>query len=136
MIAATVIGAVCGALIGPYVAKAGGKIAAKFGIKTAAKKTIKMSSSKIWKASAKHIFSKKHIRGGIMQLGKSQKAIFNSIYNIVKSKLGVAVNGANEIHAVINGVDTTIRFFVSNGRVINIDAFVGFSSVVKGTLLR
>lgn len=71
-----------------------------------------------------------------MQLGKSQKSIYNSIFRIVKSKLGMAANGANEIRTTINGIDTTIRFFVSNGQVTSIDAFIGFSSVVKGKLLR
>ena len=41
---------------------------------------IKMSSSNLWKRSAKHIFSKAHIKDGIMKLGGSQKSIFNKIY--------------------------------------------------------
>jgi RHS repeat-associated protein len=133
--AATVGGAVLGAFLGPYVAKLGGKVAAKLGIKTVAKQTIKMSSSKLWKGSAKHIFSKDHIRNGIMRLGGSQKTIFNKIYKVVNSNLANAVNGSNQIHTTINGVKTTIRFYVSNGEVQNINAMTGWATRIIGKLL-
>ena len=133
--AATAGGAVLGAFLGPYVAKLGGKVAAKLGIKTVAKQTIKMSSSKLWKGSAKHIFSKDHIRNGIMRLGGSQKTIFNKIYKVVNSNLANAVNGSNQIHTTINGVKTTIRFYVSNGEVQNINAMTGWATRIIGKLL-
>ena len=133
--AATIGGAVLGAFLGPYVAKLGGKVAAKLGIKTVAKQTIKMSSSKLWKGSAKHIFSKDHIRNGIMRLGGSQKTIFNKIYKVVNSNLANAVNGSNQIHTTINGVKTTIRFYVSNGEVKNINAMTGWATRIIGKLL-
>ena len=133
--AATVGGAALGAFLGPYVAKLGGKVAAKLGIKTVAKQTIKMSSSKLWKGSAKHIFSKDHIKNGIMRLGGSQEAIFNKIYKVVNSNLANAVNGSNQIHTTINGVKTTIRFYVSNGEVQSINAMTGWATRIIGKLL-
>ena len=133
--AATVGGAVLGAFLGPYVAKLGGKIAAKLGIQTAARQTIKMSSGRLWKGSAKHIFSKEHISKGIMRLGGSQRAIFNKIYKVVNSNLANAVEGSNQIHTTINGVKTTIRFYVSNGEVQNINAMTGWATRIIGKLL-
>ena len=133
--AATVGGAVLGAFLGPYVAKLGGKIAAKLGIQTAARQTIKMSSGRLWKGSAKHIFSKDHISKGIMRLGGSQRAIFNKIYKVVNSNLANAVEGSNQIHTTINGVKTTIRFYVSNGEVQNINAMTGWATRIIGKLL-
>ena len=133
--AATAGGAMLGAFIGPYVAKAAGNVATKLGIKTIAKQTIKMSSSKLWKGSAKHIFSKAHIRDGIMSLGRSQRSIFNQLYKIVNANLANAVNGSNQIYTTINGVKTTIRFYVSNGQVQSIDAFTGWATRIIGKLL-
>lgn len=94
-----------------------------------------MSSSKLWKGSAKHIFSKQHIRDGIMRLGSSQKSIFNKLYKVVNSYLPNAVNGSNQIHTTINGVKVTIRFYVSNGQVQSIDAFTGWATRIVGKLL-
>ena len=133
--AAAVGGAALGAFLGPYVAKLGAKIGAKLGIKAAVKTTVKASSKNLWKNSASHIFSKSHMKNGIMQLGKSQKSIFNSLYKVVNSNLTNAVNGSNQIHTTINGVKTTIRFYVSNGQVQSIDAFTGWATRIIGKLL-
>ena len=133
--AATVGGAVLGAFLGPYVAKLGGKVAAKLGIRTAAKKVIRISSNKLWKVSSRHIFSKDHIRNGIMRLGGSKKTIFNKIYKVVNSNLSNAVNGSNQIYTTINGVKTTIRFYVSNGEVQSINAMTGWAARIIGKLL-
>ena len=133
--AATVGGAALGAFLGPYVAKLGSSIATKLGIKTVSKQAIKMSSSKLWKKSATHIFSRDHIRNGIMRLGSSQKTIFNDIYKVVNSKLASAVSGSNQIHTMINGVKITIRFYISNGEVQNIDAMTGWATRIIGKLL-
>ena len=43
--------------------------------------------------------------------------------------------GSNEIRTVVNGVDTTIRFFVENNEIVNINAFVGYSERVIGNLI-
>lgn len=138
IVAVTAAGAALGAVLGPYVAKLSAKVGAAIKaklLKIAGKQAIKMSSSKLWKTSARHIFSKDHVRSGIMRLGGSQKSIFNKKYKVVNSKLANAVNGSNQIHTTINGVKTTIRFYVSNGQVQNIDAFTGWASRIIGKLL-
>lgn len=133
--AATVGGAALGAFLGPYIAKLGSKVAAKLGLKLAAQQSIKISSSQLWKTCSKHIFSKDHIRDGIMQLGGSQKAIFNKIFKVVKANLPNAVSGSNQIHTTINGIRVTIRFHVSKGQVDNINAMVGWATRIIGKLL-
>ena len=134
VVGTTIGGAVLGALVGPQVAKIGSRVATRIGIQ-ATKQTIKMSSKELWKGSAKHIFSKDHIKNGIMKLGNSQKSIFNKLYKIVDFYLPNAVNGSNQIHTTINGVKITIRFYVSDGKVQSIDAFTGWATRIIGKLL-
>ena len=128
-------GAALGAFLGPYVSKLSSKVLSKLGLKEITKQTIKMSRDELWKGSARHIFSNQHIRDGIMKLGGSQKSIFNKLYRVVNSYLPSAVEGSNQIHATINGVQVTIRFFVSNGQVQSINAFTGWATRIIGTLL-
>ena len=45
------------------------------------------------------------------------------------------VDGSNEIRTVINGIDVTIRIYVKNGQIINLDGFVGYSQRVVGNLI-
>lgn len=71
----------------------------------------------------------------VARLGSSEKAIFDNICKIVKRNLPNAVDGSNQIHTMINGIKVTIRFYVSNGEVQSIDAFVGWASRVIGKLL-
>lgn len=70
-----------------------------------------------------------------MKLGRSQKAIFNKLYKVVNANLANAVEGSNQIHTTIKGVKVTIRFYVSNGTVQNINAFTGWAGRVIGKLL-
>lgn len=70
-----------------------------------------------------------------MRLGSSQKTIFNDIYKVVNSKLASAMSGSNQIHTMINGVKITIRFYISNGEVQNIDAMTGWATRIIGKLL-
>ena len=133
--AATVGGAVLGAFLGPYVAKLGNQLAASLGINTIAQQCIKISSSTLWERSSKHIFSQYHIKNGIMQLGNSQRDIFNKLYEVVSSNLADAVDGSNQIHTTINGIRTTIRFYVSNGEVQSMDAFIGWATRVIGKII-
>ncbi len=70
-----------------------------------------------------------------MKLGGSEKATFNEIYKIINSNLVNAVDGSNQIHTTINGVKTTIRFYVSNGQVQSINAFIGWATRIIGKLL-
>jgi len=71
-----------------------------------------------------------------MKLGSSQIDIFNKLVNVTNQYSAKYVAGSNEIRTVINGTQTTIRFFVENGKIININAFTGYSERVVGTLLK
>ena len=85
---------------------------------------------------ARHIFSKKHIKGGIMKLGTSQRSIFNKVFRIMSSKIVKAQNGSNEIHTIIRGIKVTIRFYFKDGKVLSLDAFVAWAKSVVGKLLK
>ncbi|MFT1867147.1 hypothetical protein, partial [Vibrio cholerae] len=77
----------------------------------------------------------KHINGGIMRLGSSQKAIFNKSIDIIKKARRVKV-GSNEIRTYINGHKVTIRFYVlPNGVVKNVNMFRGHSGRAVGNLI-
>ncbi|WP_038177340.1 RHS repeat domain-containing protein, partial [Treponema pedis] len=83
-----------------------------------------------------HIFSKEHIEGGIMKLGSSREDILNKIINVIsKVDSNKIIEGSNEIRTVINDSEATIRLFVENGSIINIDAFAGYSNRVFGNLI-
>ena len=56
-------------------------------------------------------------------------------FEILNSNLANAVNGSNQIHTTINGVKTTIRFYVSNGEVQSINAMTGWATRIIGKLL-
>ena len=85
---------------------------------------------------ATHIFSKAHIRDGIMKLGYSKRNIFDKGINIIQGKMVQAVNGSNEVRTTINGIKVTIRFYLSDGKIRSMDMLVGWSSRVIGKLLK
>lgn len=82
-----------------------------------------------------HIFSNDHINNGILELGESKEDILIKFFDIVNSTYSQWVEGANEIHTIINGKETTIRFFIKDGQIINLDGFVGISSRIIGHLI-
>ncbi len=85
-----------------------------------------------------HIFSADHIKDWIMKLGKDRQSIFSSITgkigSVDPSKLA---QGSNQMHTKINGYDVTIRFYVdANGKVINVNTFMGTAERVIGNLVK
>ena len=82
-----------------------------------------------------HIFSKSHINDGILNLGTSQEDVFNKIMNVVMQQSDCWTAGSNEIHVKINDIVTTIRFYIENGNIIKVNAFVGISERVIGKLI-
>ena len=94
------------------------------------------NSQNLFNTTSKHIFSDDHVTNGIMKLGSSEIDIFNKLVNVTNQYSAKYVAGSNEIRTVINGTKTTIRFFVENGKIININAFIGYSERVVGTLLK
>jgi len=84
---------------------------------------------------SEHVFSNDHINNGIMDLGSSKDDILTKFFDTARSNSSKWVEGSNEIRTIINGKETTIRFFVKNGQIINLDGFAGTSSRVIGNLI-
>ena len=84
---------------------------------------------------SEHVFSNDHINNGIMELGNSKQDILTKFFDTAKANSSKWVEGSNEIRTIINGKETTIRFFVKNGEIVNLDGFVGTSSRVIGNLI-
>lgn len=77
----------------------------------------------------RHVFSDKHIKSGIMELGDSQNDILNKGFNIIKEidSKNMLIEGSTQIKTHINGLETEIRIFINDGKVINFDMFKGWS---------
>ena len=84
---------------------------------------------------SEHVFLNDHINNGIMELGNSKQDILTKFFDTAKANSSKWVEGSNEIRTIINGKETTIRFFVKNGEIVNLDGFVGTSSRVIGNLI-
>jgi hypothetical protein len=118
-------GAAIGAAVGSTVYSIGSAI-----------KTSKLISKNIdMQKIGEHVFSQDHINNGIMKLGNSEDKILNNFFDIAVKNADKWVEGPNEIHTIINGYETTIRFFVQNGEIINLDGFIGISSRIIGSLI-
>ena len=84
-----------------------------------------------------HIFSKEHLKNGIMNLGINMQDIFDKVVNCIQSiDPSRITEKSNEFRTTIDGIETTVRFYVQNGQVINIDAFVGYSERAIGNLIQ
>ena len=70
-----------------------------------------------------------------MQLGGTQREIFDKILNVISPNMAQAVNGSNQIYTTINGIKVTIRFFIKDGTIISLDAFVGWTPRLLGNLI-
>jgi RHS repeat-associated protein len=122
------------------------KIVSRYGYKTLTKiRSIfglsrvysnKVLAQMIYNKYVQHIFSRDHIKKGIMKLGSSKWNIFYKGFKIVLNKLWQAQEGPNEIHTYINGYKVTIRFYVENGWILSMDMFMGWATRVIGKLLK
>jgi len=85
-----------------------------------------------------HIFSKDHIKNGIMDLGKNQKDIISSFKKVVSSadRNGLLKEGMNQIRTTINGIEAEIRVFIKDGKVLNLDGFKGYSTRNMGNSIK
>lgn len=70
-----------------------------------------------------------------MQLGGTQREIFDRILNVISPNMAQAVNGSNQIYTTINVIKVTIRFFIEDGTIISLDAFVGWTPRLLGNLI-
>ena len=85
----------------------------------------------------KHIFSDKHIKSGIMDLGKNQDDILNRGIAIIKeiASKNKLVEGSTQIKTHINGLEVEIRIFIKDGKIINFDMFKGWSPRDMGNVI-
>lgn len=100
-------------------------------IRVGAKISSEINMDKIYE----HVFSQDHINGGIMKLGGSESEIINKFFDIAEATSGKWVEGSNEIHTLIDGVEVTIRIFIVKGQIRNLNGFVGYSERVIGNLI-
>ncbi len=84
-----------------------------------------------------HVFSKKHLERGIMDLGTSRSDILNKGFDIVKELDGKRLikEGHNQIKTHISGIESEIRIFVKDGKMINFDMFKGWSGRNMGNTI-
>ncbi|NQZ05636.1 MAG: hypothetical protein HRT35_00605, partial [Algicola sp.] len=81
------------------------------------------NSCNVWQASrinaikTEHIFSKKHINNGIMELGSSQQDILRRASDTLGklSNSGALKDGSNMINTTMNGVAATVRATFKDG---------------------
>ncbi|KRU24980.1 RHS repeat-associated core domain-containing protein [Clostridium sporogenes] len=102
-------------------------------------KTIKkLDKSSLLRKSEKHIFSDKHIKGKIMDLGNNKQEIMNSGLDIIE-KLdikGMLREGPTQIKTIINGHEAEIRIFIKDGKIMNFDMFKGHSPRNMGNTIK
>ena len=106
-----------------------------YGKYSSANTSIPSEYQQLFENKREHIFSDKHKNKGIMQLGDSEEDIFMQIIRVINKNSAQWAEGSNEIRTVINGTETTIRFFIKNGNLINVDAYVGYSGRALGNLI-
>ena len=82
-----------------------------------------------------HIFSAKHKKDGIMDLGESEDAIMDAALQIIKDiDHEKSLNeGPLQIRTTINNIKAEIRIFVMDGTLVNFNIFKGWSADIKKT---
>jgi len=81
-----------------------------------------------------HIFSAKHLKNGIMNLGKSKEEILSSFKKIIVSidAKGLLKEGANQIKTRINGFEVELKVYIVAGTVRSLYGYIGHSARVLG----
>jgi len=82
-----------------------------------------------------HAFSKDHIKKGILDLGLSRRGLFDYVYGEALKRMTQAQEKSNQFYTQIGNTILTVRFYVENGQVININAMVGEAKDIIGKLL-
>ncbi len=92
-----------------------------------------IDADKIKEASRNHIFSKSHVKDGIMDLGDTEDSIMDAAIKVIKEidKQISLNNGPLQIRTFINSIKTEIRIYIEDGNLINFDMFKGWSSEIK-----
>lgn len=68
-------------------------------------------------------------------MGENKADIFNKAWNMIQEHSSEWASRSNEIRTHFNGLETTIRFYVQNGKIIDVDIFAGYSERVLGNLI-
>ncbi len=76
-----------------------------------------------------HVFSKKHLKSGIADLGVSEDDILNKGFNTLKEMdgKGLIKDGPTQIKTHINGMEAEIKIYIKDGEIISFDMFKGWS---------
>lgn len=85
-----------------------------------------------------HIFSKKHMDEGILNLGKNKPAILDTFIDIVleANYKGLLQENSNQIEKMINGHKAIIRVHIQNKGVLSINGFIGSTNrIVKNKII-
>ena len=94
------------------------------------------TKTKIPQKSIEHIFSSKHIKDGIMLLGKNKEAILKQAEKIIEKHMKNLKEGSNQIETIMNGHQATIRVFVKDGEIVSVNIFKGISNRKLGNLIK
>ncbi|MCE0494154.1 RHS repeat-associated core domain-containing protein [Vibrio salinus] len=92
------------------------------------------TSSRVGAVKTDHIFSKKHIKNGIMDLGASPDDILSKGRDILTrfDQSGQLKEGSNMINTRMNGYDATVRGTFKDGRLQSMNIMKGHSAPKKG----
>ena len=76
-----------------------------------------------------HVFSRKHVKDGIMNLGKSKDEILSSFKKVVESvdAQGLLKQGTNQIKTKIKGFEVEVKVHIIDGKVVSFDGYMGYS---------
>ncbi len=98
----------------------------------------KLDEAVLKKKHEGHIFSDKHKKEGLLNLGTSRPEIMDQFIQIIKKcdKSGLVQNGSNQIQTIINGHEVEIRFFIKNGEVLSFNGMIGWSERSVNNLIR
>ena len=85
----------------------------------------------------RHVFSEKHIKDGIMDLGSNQDDILDKGFNIIKEMdgKGLLKENSTQVKTHLDGMKTEIKIHVKDGKIINFDMFKGWSNRDMGNTI-
>ena len=81
----------------------------------------------LYEKYASHIFSKEHIKDGIMKIGSSQRDIFDKLFKVASNCTSKFANGDNLIITKIKGYTVSIKLYFRDGMISSFNAYIGKS---------
>ncbi|MCF0150704.1 MAG: hypothetical protein HUJ80_04755, partial [Firmicutes bacterium] len=74
-----------------------------------------------------HLFNKKHNLDALFRTGDTNATVMKRIMDMALNCSNQWVEGSNDLRTTIDGMDVTIRFYVQNGQLQNLNCFRGIS---------